>query len=60
LRREADHLIAEAEDERIRRSIVAEDAADHRERYKYEAVTCLACKRIHLANPTTGKVLGDE
>jgi hypothetical protein len=42
LRREADHLIAEAEDERIRRSIVAEDAADHRERYKYEAVTCLA------------------
>ena len=26
----------------------------------YEAVTCLMCKRLHLVNPTTGKVLGED
>ena len=26
----------------------------------YEAITCLMCKRVHLVNPTTGKVLGEE
>lgn len=25
----------------------------------YEAVTCLACKRVHLVNRASGKVLGD-
>jgi hypothetical protein len=25
----------------------------------YEAVECTACKRVHLVNPRTGKVLGD-
>jgi len=25
----------------------------------YEAVTCLMCKRVHLMNPATGKVLGE-
>jgi len=26
----------------------------------YEAITCLACRQLHFANPTTGKVLGRE
>jgi hypothetical protein len=24
----------------------------------YEAVTCIACTRVHLINPKTGRVLG--
>jgi len=24
----------------------------------YEAVTCLACRQVHMVNPKTGKVLG--
>jgi hypothetical protein len=24
----------------------------------YEPLTCLACRRVHLVNPKTGKVLG--
>ena len=35
---------------------IAEDASDDLEGYK--AITCLACQRTHLVNPTTGKVLG--
>jgi len=26
----------------------------------YDLVTCVACTKIHLINPKTGKVLGDE
>jgi hypothetical protein len=26
----------------------------------YEMVTCLACQQVHLVNPGTGKVLGQE
>jgi len=26
----------------------------------YEAVTCLACKRVHLVNPKTGEVIGAD
>jgi hypothetical protein len=26
----------------------------------WEAVTCIACQRVHLVNPTTGKVMGEE
>ena len=26
----------------------------------YEAVACTACGRLHLVNPTTGKVLGED
>ena len=26
----------------------------------YESVTCLACTRVHLINPKTGKILGEE
>jgi hypothetical protein len=28
--------------------------------YVYEAVTCLACARIHMINPKSGKVLGGD
>jgi hypothetical protein len=27
---------------------------------EYETVHCLACQQIHLINPATGKVVGDE
>jgi hypothetical protein len=27
---------------------------------EYEIVHCLACQQIHLINPATGKVVGDE
>ena len=37
---------------------VAEDVSEDPERY--EAVTCLACQRVHLVNLATGKVLGAE
>jgi hypothetical protein len=26
----------------------------------YETISCLACRRVHLVNPTTGKLLGEE
>jgi hypothetical protein len=26
----------------------------------YTGVTCVACQQLHLVNPTTGKVLGDD
>ena len=26
----------------------------------FELVTCLVCKRVHLVNPRTGKVLGAD
>jgi hypothetical protein len=26
----------------------------------YESVTCLACRQIHLVNPTTGKIVGSD
>jgi hypothetical protein len=26
----------------------------------YEAVNCVACARVHLVNPKTGKVLGQD
>jgi hypothetical protein len=33
--------------------ITADDAS-------FETVTCLACRQLHLVNPTTGKVLGSD
>jgi hypothetical protein len=27
---------------------------------KYEPVTCVMCRQVHLVNPWTGKVLGDD
>jgi len=26
----------------------------------YEAVTCIACQKLHLVNPVTGKVLSGD
>ena len=26
----------------------------------YEAVTCLACRQVHLVNRSTGKTLGED
>jgi len=26
----------------------------------YEAVTCLACRKVHYVKPTSGKVLGES
>lgn len=26
----------------------------------YQPATCLACQRVHLVNPATGKVIGEE
>jgi hypothetical protein len=37
---------------------VAEEVSEDSE--VYETVTCNACQQVHLVNPTTGKVLGDE
>jgi hypothetical protein len=33
----------------------AKDDGDH-----YEPIVCTACTRVHLVNPTTGKVLGSN
>jgi hypothetical protein len=34
---------------------VAEDFSD-----EYQTVACVACQRVHLVNPATGKVLGQD
>jgi hypothetical protein len=26
----------------------------------YEPVTCIACTRVHMVNPSTGRVLGSD
>ena len=36
---------------------VAEDLADDRH---FEPVTCNACTRVHLVNPKTGKLIGED
>ena len=28
--------------------------------HTYEAVTCIMCRQVHLVNPDTGKVLGED
>ena len=38
--------------------LVADDVSQDPARY--EVVTCTACQRVHLVNPTSGKVLGAE
>jgi len=38
--------------------LVAEDVPDDVD--TYESITCLACQQVHLVNPATGKVLGEE
>ncbi|MFZ0094156.1 MAG: hypothetical protein WAK97_09565 [Pseudolabrys sp.] len=31
-----------------------------RDNEAYEAITCIACQRVHLVNPTTGKIVADD
>ena len=38
---------------------LADDPAEHSDE-SYEAVTCLACSRVHLVNPKSGKVIGED
>jgi hypothetical protein len=38
---------------------IAEDVSEDEED-TYRSVTCLACERMHLVNPKTGKVLGAD
>jgi len=36
------------------------DNGSGNDRETYEGVTCLACNRLHMVNPQTGKVLGAD
>ena len=38
---------------------IADDPAAYSE-HRYEAVSCLACARIHLVNPKTGRSINDN
>jgi len=38
---------------------VADDPTEEGETERFEAVSCLACTRLHMVNPKTGKVLGE-
>ena len=35
-------------------------ADDPSEEGHYEAITCVACMRVHLVDPKTGRVLGED
>lgn len=35
-------------------------ADDPTKRDDYEAVTCLACQKLHIVSPKTGKVVGED
>jgi hypothetical protein len=39
---------------------LADDPSEASDDDAYEAVSCTACTRVHLVNPKTGVVLGDE
>jgi hypothetical protein len=43
---------------RVQGFLAEEDFSDDAD--DYQAVTCLACKRTHHVNPTTGRVLGAD
>jgi hypothetical protein len=36
------------------------DDPDDGDDNSYEAVTCLACRAVHIVNPKTGKLVGDD
>jgi hypothetical protein len=38
--------------------LVADEPTDD-DAETYESITCLACARVHLVNPKTGRVLGE-
>jgi hypothetical protein len=37
----------------------ADDGAENGSK-TYEGVMCLACRRVHMVNPRTGKILGES
>lgn len=37
---------------------IAEEVSDDVD--AYESITCLACQRVHLVNPATGRVIGED
>ena len=39
-------------------ALAAEEITENEE--TYHPVTCVMCRRVHLVNPFTGKVLGEE
>lgn len=39
-------------------ALTAEEIIDDED--TYETVTCLMCRQVHLVNPFTGKVLGED
>ena len=39
---------------------VAEEVNSDNEDNVYETLLCLACNRLHLVNPSTGKALGGD
>jgi len=44
---------------------VADDASPHSDdafpdNDRYEAINCLACQGVHLVNPSTGKIAGQQ
>jgi hypothetical protein len=42
------------------RQIVQGFSAEETSVDAYEAITCLACRRLHFVNPATRKVLGQD
>ncbi len=40
--------------------LVADNPAEKPNTQLYEPVTCTVCTRIHLVNPKTGKVAGED
>ncbi len=41
---------------RVQGFIAEEVSADD----TYESVTCVMCQQVHLVNPATGKILGED
>ncbi len=39
---------------------VADNPSDGKDATYYEEMACIACGRLHLVNPKTGKVLGPD
>jgi hypothetical protein len=38
----------------------ADNESEDSEGVTYQSMTCLACRQMHLVNPRSGKVLGDD
>ena len=38
---------------------IADDPTKNKDDEAFHTVTCIACTRVHLVNPKTGRVIGD-